>query len=83
MTVKEKLKHFISTELVKDGSAADLTDTTPLIDSGIIDSLGIMSLLGYLETNFSVNIAGDDLVPENFSSITTICDLITQKNCSP
>ena len=79
MSNTEKLKHFITTELMSDGNAAELTETTPLIDSGIIDSLGIMSLLGYLEANFSVEISGDDLIPENFASIATINELISQK----
>jgi acyl carrier protein len=82
MSVKEMIKHFIATELISDGNVTELTDTTLLIEAGIIDSLGIMSLLGYLETNFSVQISGDDLIPENFSTIATIGDLLSQKGCA-
>lgn len=82
MLAKEKIKNFIVTELMSDGNVTELTDTTLLIESGIIDSLGIMSLLGYLEDNFSVQISGDDLIPENFSTIATIGDLLTQKGCA-
>jgi acyl carrier protein len=79
MTATEKLKHFIVTQLMTDGDPSQLTETTPLIDSGIIDSLGIMSLLGFLESDFSIEVSGDDLVPENFASIATITGLISQK----
>lgn len=79
MTATEKLKNFIATQLMTDGDPDQLTETTPLIDSGIIDSLGIMSLLGFLESDFSVEVSGDDLIPENFSSIATITGLISQK----
>jgi acyl carrier protein len=81
MLTKDKIKHFIITELIADGNLTEFGDTTPLIDSGIIDSLGIMSLLGFLEASFSVQISGEDLIPENFASIASISDLITQK-CS-
>lgn len=80
MPINEKIKHFILTELAQDFSQVELTDTIPLIDSGILDSFGIMSLLGYLEESFSVEISGDDLVPDNFSSIETISKFISQKS---
>ena len=81
MSTSDQIKNFILTELIPDGNVVDLTDATPLIDSGIIDSLGIMTLLGYLESTFSLQISGDDLIPENFGSIETISTLVAQK-CS-
>ncbi len=80
MSVNEMIKQFISSELIPEGSEVPLTDTDHLIDSGIIDSFGIMSLLGFLEEKFSVQISGDDLIPENFESIATISALILEKN---
>jgi acyl carrier protein len=80
MPTREKIRQFIVDELIPDGSGAELTDTLHLIESGVIDSFGIMSLLGFLEENFSIQISGDDLMPDNFSSISTICDFVTQKS---
>ena len=79
MPAREKIRQFIATELLTDGRGSDLTYSVPLIDSGIIDSLGIMSLIGYLEENFKIQVAGDDLVPENFASIDMINAFVTQK----
>ena len=44
MPTREKIRQFIVNELISDGSGAALTDTVQLIDSGVIDSFGIMSL---------------------------------------
>lgn len=79
MPIKNQLRQFIISEFIADGKGSELTDTVPLIDSGVIDSFGIMSLLGYLEENFSIEISGDDLVPENFASIETISKFIALK----
>lgn len=79
MPIKNQLRQFIISEFIADGNGSELTDTVPLIDSGVIDSFGIMSLLGYLEENFSIEISGDDLVPENFASIETISKFISLK----
>jgi acyl carrier protein len=76
--VKDSIRHFIATELAA-GANTTIADNDQLLEQGIIDSFGIMSLLGFLEEKFSVHIEGDDLTPENFSSIGTISALIDRK----
>ncbi len=81
MPEKEKIKQFIVNDLILDDSGINLTDTTPLIDSGVVDSLGIMKLLGFLENDFLIKISGDDLIPDNFATINAINDLVKKKKC--
>ena len=76
---KESIRHFIATELADAGANPSITDDDQLLEQGIIDSFGIMTLLGFLEEKFAVHIEGDDLTPENFSSISTISALIDRK----
>jgi acyl carrier protein len=76
MSVNDIIREFISHELLHDSPRAPLTDDDQLIEMGIIDSLGIMTLLVFLEERFSIHISGDDLVPENFGSISAISNLI-------
>jgi acyl carrier protein len=80
MNIKETLRQFIATELATEGSRGPIADNDLLIEQGIIDSFGIMSLLGFLEEKFAVRIEGDELMPENFASIGAISDLIGRKN---
>ncbi len=81
MKTNEIIKSFIVSELISDGKAMQLTDTYLLIDSGIIDSLGIMALMSFLEEKFSIKIATDELMPENFDSIAAISALVDKKLC--
>jgi acyl carrier protein len=76
---KDSIRHFITTELATGSANTTIADNDQLLEQGIIDSFGIMSLLGFLEEKFSVHIEGDDLTPENFSSIGTISALIDRK----
>lgn len=76
---KEVIRHFIATELAAGGAKTSIADNDQLLEQGIIDSFGIMSLLGFLEAKYAVHIEGDDLTPENFSSISTISALIDRK----
>ncbi len=50
-----------------------------LLETGIVDSLGVLSLVGYLEAEFSVTIEDDDLVPENFQTIGRLAAFIQSK----
>ena len=77
--IKESIRHFIATELAVGGANTAIADSDLLLEQGIIDSFGIMTLLSFLEEKFSVQIEGDDLTPENFSSIRTISELVDRK----
>ena len=80
MASNDIIRTFILSELIAGDSKKDLADTEHLIESGIIDSFGIMALLSFVEEKFSIQVSGDDLVPENFASIASISALIAQKS---
>ncbi|GMT46712.1 MAG: hypothetical protein IEMM0007_0278 [bacterium] len=79
MDDNKAVKEFIQTELIRDRSHADLKVTDNLIETGIIDSLGIQKLLAYLETTFSIHIADDELIPDNFQTIEAISAFLGDK----
>ena len=53
-----------------------LTPDTTLLESGIVDSVGILEIVGFIEQKFQVTVGDDDLVPENFSSVGNIAAFI-------
>jgi len=77
METNEIVRQFIVSKLVSDGRGVG--DDDLLVEDGIIDSFGIMSLLGFLEERFAVRISGDELIPENFQSIAAITAMIDRK----
>ena len=79
MSVKESIKEYIVNELVVDKQYDSLSDSDQLIESGIIDSLGIMKLIGFIEDSLSVQIDDMELIPENFSSVDAISSLVESK----
>jgi acyl carrier protein len=76
MNTNEVIRNFIENEILQQTLSVPLGDNDQLVETGIIDSLGVMTLLSFLEEKFSIQIPGDDLVPENFSSISTIAALV-------
>ena len=53
-----------------------LDDDTPLLTSGLLDSLAIVKLLEFLDKEFGVSVGDVDFDPENFESVAAICALI-------
>ena len=79
MEFKEKLRNFILKELCQDGNIKSLQDDEQLIEKGIIDSVGIVSLLAYLDENFGILLSEEELSPKNFATLQSICDLVAKK----
>lgn len=49
------------------------------LESGLIDSLGILEVVHFLETDFSVQVSDDELLPENFQSLEAVCSFVRSK----
>lgn len=82
MNTNEVIREFITTEMLHGSLTAPLQDQDQLVESGIIDSLGVMTLLSFLDEKFSIQVGGDDLVPENFESVAAIAALVDRHQAS-
>jgi acyl carrier protein len=67
---------YISQELVNKPEVLPLNNDTSLVESGILDSLSLLKLLLFLEENFHIRMDDVDVVPENFDTVTNICNYI-------
>jgi len=59
--------------------AAEVKDEESLLDSGIVDSLGILDLVAFLEETFGIRVGDEELSPENFDSIETVTRFVAAK----
>ena len=76
MEIRNKILEFIKCEIVDGLMNIRLDYATNLIESGVIDSMGIMKLLVFVEETFNLKVSDSDLVPENFESIDSISHLV-------
>jgi len=67
------INDYISRELVQDSTLLPLSNTTSLLDTGVLDSLGLLRLVGFVEERFGIVVDDVDLVPEHFDSVDAIC----------
>ncbi len=60
-------------------SSKELTQELSLLDSGIVDSLGVLDLVGFIEEQFGIEAQDEDLVPENFDSIAALTQFVRER----
>jgi acyl carrier protein len=70
------IRAFIVERLAPSTGRTDLDDDEDLIDSGVVDSLGIFQLVAFLEERFGIAIADGEINPDNFGTITRIEQLV-------
>ena len=56
-----------------------LEATTSLLESGIVDSIGVLEIVTFIEQEFPVQVSDEDLVPENFGSIAAIVSFVQRR----
>jgi acyl carrier protein len=60
------------TEAYYVSSPDELDADTPLIETGILDSTGILELVAHLEEQYGVRVRDEDIIPENMNSIARL-----------
>jgi acyl carrier protein len=75
--MKEKIKDFIlQTFMFGEGT---LKDKQPLFESGLIDSLGFLKLLAFIEKNFGISFDMKEIAIENFNTVEDIVKTLEKK----
>jgi acyl carrier protein len=76
--IRESIRQFMITHFASARRQA-VRDQDPLLESGIIDSLGVLDVVGFLESEFHVTVEDEELIPENFQNIERIAAYVRQK----
>ncbi|SFN88706.1 Acyl carrier protein [Mesorhizobium sp. NFR06] len=59
--------------------AKSLSTTESLLDQGIVDSTGVLEVIGFIEETFGITVEDSELLPENLDSIQGIAQFIASK----
>ena len=79
MSSADTLRDFIVNELHWNENRDLLTSDYPLIENHVLDSLGLFTMVTFVEEQFGVEVRDEELVPENFGTIGAITKLIEGK----
>lgn len=82
MTRTEEIKEFVVTNFAPDVSMNELEDDFDLLDSGLINSLGLVKLVTQLSRRFDVDVDAADIRPDYFRTVTAIDNFIASQKKS-
>jgi acyl carrier protein len=76
--LKRKIREFVTGNFYVSDQGS-LGDETSLLDAGVIDSTGVLEIIGFLEKGFGIVVADDEIVPENLDCIERIATFVARK----
>lgn len=74
--MRSELTRFLTKELLTDRSPEALAPEEDLLGSGLLDSLGVMQLVWFIETEFGVQVPPEDVTIDNFQSVDRIATYV-------
>jgi acyl carrier protein len=76
---RETIRQFILSTYLPGESPANLHDDTPLLTSGVLDSLATLGLVNFVEKEFGFELDAHEAGPDNFNRIDDIVALVARK----
>jgi acyl carrier protein len=61
----------------------ELADDESFMDGGVLDSTGVLQLVGFVESTFAISVADEELVPANLDSVRCVASYVQRKLAAP
>jgi acyl carrier protein len=76
---RDTIRRYILENYLFTEDAGALADDASFLESGIIDSTGMMEVIFFLEENFSIRVEDEEMIPENLDSVNNLLRYIERK----
>lgn len=77
--IRDKIRTFLVENFLVLGDAAELDDGESLLEMGIIDSTGVLELVGFLEQTFGLGVQDQEVIPENLDTVDNVVTYVVGK----
>ncbi len=77
--IESDVRRFITDNFPLSGGGAELAGSDSLLEVGVIDSVGVLELIEYLESSYGFQIPDSDVLPENLDSIDAIAGYVARR----
>ncbi len=77
--IKQQIIDFITTNFLFDDAKKGVDEKASLLETGVIDSTGVLELIAYIEETYGVKVEDEEILPENLDTILDITHFVKQK----
>jgi acyl carrier protein len=81
MTIQERVRQFIL-EYFYVSDPDELTDDVSLLDTGYVDSTGMMEIILFIEGEYAIHVEDHETIPENLETLSRIAAFVARKQSS-
>jgi acyl carrier protein len=74
--VEAMIRTYIAENMLFSDNGYPYSDSASFLEEGIVDSMGIMELVMFVEENFHITVEDEELVPDNFDSVSKLAAYI-------
>jgi acyl carrier protein len=78
--VEERIRSYIAESILFSDDGYRYSDDASFLEEGIVDSMGIMELVMFVEEGFGISVEDEELVPDNFDSVNKLAAYIQRKS---
>ena len=82
MNVRDKVREYIIENFLFGDAEPLADDDMSLLDEGVIDSVGVMELVAFLESDFGISVGDEELVPDNLDSVANLVAFVGRKQAA-
>ncbi len=75
----ERARAYVLENFLYARTDVQLTGTDPLLERGIIDSMGVLELISFIQDEFGIKVGDDDITEENFGTLAAIARYVVRK----
>jgi acyl carrier protein len=77
--IAREIKDFVVTNFLFGQPGSDLANDQSFLESGVIDSTGVLELVAFLEERWGISVADRELLPENLDSVQNVTGFVSRK----
>ncbi len=79
MTIEDQIKQYVAENFLFSDDGYTLPEEASFLEEGIVDSTGVLELILFVEETYDVTVDNEDVLPENFDSVTRLAAFIRRK----
>ena len=79
MSIEDQIKNYIASNILFSDNGFPYDDNVSFLEEGVIDSVGVLELVAFVEENFHIPVNDSDVTPDNFNSVNKLASYIRDK----
>jgi acyl carrier protein len=78
-SIRQDVRTFIISNFMFGQGGDGLTDDQSFLETGVIDSTGVLELIAFLEQQFGISVEDQEVVPSNLDSVSQLVTFVQRK----